>query len=295
MTWKTRLKVAPFVFLAPYLAGLLVFWVYPVLHALYLSFFRVRGLWENPTFVGIKNYMDLLSDNRFRSALANTSVYAVASVFLILGVALSLALLINQPRVKHKHLFRTAFFLPMLTSGVVIAIMFTLIFDHEYGALNNYIMVPLGIDKIRWLRDPAFVMPSIIIVGLWKYTGINTLYFLVGLQNIPTEIREAALIDGASPVQRFIQVTLPMLKPILTFVIVLAIVGSFQMFAEPYLLASGGGPSDSGLFLTVYLYITAFQNVAFGYASTIGYMIVIIIFGLSLLQMKLMGTFREDQ
>jgi len=95
--------------------------------------------------------------------------------------------------------------------------MFTLIFDHEYGALNNYVMAPLGIEKIRWLRDPAFVMPSIIIVGLWKYTGINTLYFLVGLQNIPTEIREAALIDGASPVQRFVHVTLPMLKPILTF------------------------------------------------------------------------------
>ena len=132
-------------------------------------------------------------------------------------VASRLALLINQPRVKHKHLFRTAFFLPMLTSGVVIAIMFTLIFDHEYGALNNYVMAPLGIEKIRRLRDPAFVMPSIIIVGLWKYTGINTLYFLVGLQNTPTEIREAALIDGASPGQRFVHVTLPMLKPILTF------------------------------------------------------------------------------
>lgn len=295
MTWKTRLKVAPFVFLAPYFTGLLLFWVYPVLHALYLSLFRVEGLWQDPTFVGIKNYIDLLSDERFLSALVNTSVYAVASVGLILGSALALALLIHQPRVRHKHLFRTTYFLPMLTSGVVIAIMFTLIFDHEYGALNNYLIAPLGFEKIRWLRDPSFVMPSIIIVGLWKYTGINTLYFLVGLQNIPSDIREAALIDGAGPVQRFVRVILPMLKPILTFVIVLAIVGSFQLFAEPYLLASGGGPSDSGLFLTVYLYITAFQNVEFGYASTVGYTIVIIIFSLSLLQMKLLGTFKEDQ
>ena len=137
-------------------------------------------------------------------------------------------------------------------------------------------------------------MPAIIIVGLWKYTGINTLYFLVGLQNIPSDVREAAIIDGTSPIQRFFYVILPMLKPILTFVVVLAIVGSFQLFAEPYLLASGGGPSDSGLFLTVYLYITAFQNVEFGYASTIGYTMVFIIFALSLLQMKLMGTFREE-
>lgn len=281
-------------FLAPYLIGLLLFWVYPVLHALYLSLFKVQGLWEAPTFVGIKNYIDLVSDERFLAALVNTSTYAAASVFLILASALFLALLIYQPRVRYKHFFRTTYFLPMLTSGVVIAIMFGLIFDHEYGVLNNYLLVPLGLEKVRWLQDPRFVMPAIIIVGLWKYTGINTLYFLVGLQNIPSDIREAAIIDGTTPVQRFFYVILPMLKPILTFVVVLAIVGSFQLFAEPYLLASGGGPSDSGLFLTVYLYITAFQNVEFGYASTIGYTMVLIIFALSLLQMKLMGTFREE-
>lgn len=294
MRWHTRLKVAPFLFLAPYLVGLFLFWIYPVAYAFYLSLFRVRGLWETPAFVGLRNYFNLFSDQRFLSALANTSIYAAASVFIILAFALSLALLIHHPKVRYKHLFRTTYFLPMLTSGVVIAIMFALIFDQEYGALNNYLMVPLGLGNIRWLRDPSFVMPSIIIVGLWKFTGINTLYFLVGLQNIPDDVREAAIIDGTSPVQRFVYVVLPMLKPILTFVVVLAIVGSFQMFAEPYLLASGGGPQDSGLFMTVYLYITAFQQVEFGYASAIGYTMVFIIFALSLIQMKLMGTFKED-
>lgn len=282
-------------FLAPYLVGLMLFWVYPVLYALYLSFFRVRGLWQQPTFVGIYNYRLLFSDSRFLAALRNTALYAAASVFIIVGVALVMALLINQPKIRYKHLFRTTYFLPMLTSGVVIAIMFALIFDPEYGALNNYIMRPLGLGSIRWLRDPRFVLSSIVIVGLWKFTGINTLYLLVGLQNIPSDIREAAIIDGAGPVQRFRYVTLPMLKPILTFVIVLAIVGSFQLFAEPYLLASGGGPADSGLFMTVYLYLTAFRDVEFGYASAIGYSMVFVIFVLSLIQMTIMGTFKEER
>lgn len=294
MKWNVRLKVAPFLFLAPYFFGLFLFWIYPVIHALYLSLFKITGLWEEPKFVGIKNYINLFSDERFVKALINTTYYAAASVFIILACALIFALLINAPRIRFKHLFRTSYFLPMLTSGVVIAIMFTLVFDHEYGVINNYLFAPLGLPKVKWLQTPSFVMPSIILVGLWKYTGINTLYFLVGLQNIPTDITEAAIIDGTNGWQRFWYITLPLLKPIITFVVVLAIVGSYQLFAEPYLLASGGGPADSGLFMTVYLYMTAFQNVQFGYASAIGYTMVIIIFVISLLQMKLMGTFGEE-
>lgn len=292
--WKARLKIAPFLFLAPYLCGLLLFWIYPVLQALYISFFRITGLWEDAQFVGIRNYINLFSDGRFLQSFFNTTYYAAASVLVILSCALFFALLINSPKIKFKHLFRAGYFLPMLTSGVVIAIMFTLVFDHEYGVINNYLLAPLGLPKIKWLRNPIFVMPSIIIVGLWKYTGINTLYFLVGLQNIPTDVIEAAVIDGTRPWQRFWYIILPMLKPIITFTVVLAVVGSYQLFSEPYLLARGGGPADSGLFMTVYLYITAFQNVQFGYASAVGYVIVVIIFIISLLQMKLLGTFRED-
>jgi ABC-type sugar transport system permease subunit len=253
------------------------------------------GIGSSPAFVGVENYIKLLSDATFVKSVINTSYYAAGSVFIIVPVALALGLALNVPRLPLRGFFRFFFFTPLITSGVVVAIIFNLVFNQPYGLLNNYILSPLGLPELGWLLDPALVMPSIILVGLWRYTGVNALYFLVGLQNIPTEIMEAAALDGANRWQAFRYVTLPLLRPVLLFVVILAIVGSYNLFAEPFLLTGAeGGTRNAGLFMTMYLYLNGFRFLKFGYAAAIGYAMTIIILVLSLIQLKLLGVFRED-
>lgn len=291
--WKRR--ITPYLFISPFFVGYAIFFFYPVAHALYLSFFRQVGIGSSPAFVGVENYIKLLSDATFVKSVINTSYYAAGSVFIIVPVALALGLALNVPRLPLRGFFRFFFFTPLITSGVVVAIIFNLVFNQPYGLLNNYILSPLGLPELGWLLDPALVMPSIILVGLWRYTGVNALYFLVGLQNIPTEIMEAAALDGANRWQAFRYVTLPLLRPVLLFVVILAIVGSYNLFAEPFLLTGAeGGTRNAGLFMTMYLYLNGFRFLKFGYAAAIGYAMTIIILVLSLIQLKLLGVFRED-
>ena len=288
-----RRKTIPYLFISPFFIGFLIFWAYPVARALWLSFFQQTGIGVPPIFAGFGNYIQLWSDERFLKALFNTSYYAAGSVFIIVPLALLLAIVLSLG-LRFRHFFRLFFFVPVITSSVVVAIMFVLIFDHRYGLLNNMVLAPLGLPRLKWFLDPRLVMPSIIIIGIWKWTGINALYFIAGLQNIPRELGEAATIDGANGWQSFRYITLPLLRPVLLFVVVLAIIGSYNLFAEPYLLAGqGGGPSDSGLFMTVYLYMTGFRFLKFGYASAIGYTMVVIVLVLSLIQLKALGAFRE--
>lgn len=291
--WQRRL--APYIFISPFFVGYGIFFLYPVLSALYLSFFQQNGAMSTPRFIGLRNYADLLHDPLFIKALTNTSYYALASILVIIPTALGLALVLNRPILRLREFFRLLFFAPNLTSGVVIAIIFTLVFEEQYGLLNNYILAPLGLPAVRWRRDPVFIMPAIIIMGLWHYTGINALYFLAGLQNIPPEVREAARIDGASSWQLFRYITLPLLRPVLIFVLTFAIIGSYNLFGEPALLVGvEGGPRNSGLFMTMYLYLTGFRLLKLGYAAAIGYALTLIIIVISAIQLKLLGVFRED-
>jgi ABC-type sugar transport system permease subunit len=171
--------------------------------------------------------------------------------------------------------------------------MFGFIFEPSAGLLNA-LLRDVHLPPQEWLVDPHWVIPSIILVGAWNYAGINTLYFTAGLQNIARELYEAARIDGATLAQVVRYVTLPLLRPTLLFTVVLAIIGSYNLFGLPCILLGGGtGPSDSGLFMTVYLYQTSFQNFQFGYAAAIGFAIAIIIMALSLMQLRLFGAFEE--
>jgi len=290
---RFKRRITPYLFISPFFIGFALFWIYPISYALWLSFYEQAGLLSDKVFIGLENYAHLWLDGRFLRALFNTSYYASASVFIIVPLALFVALILDLDFVRYKHFFRLFFFTPMLTASVVTAIMFTLIFEKKYGLLNNVVLVPLGLPQLNWLLDPKLVMPAIILVGIWKWTGINALYFAAGLQNVSREAREAAKVDGANSLQIFWYITIPLLRPILLFVIVLAIIGSYQLFGEPYLLLGGGGPEDAGLFMTVYLYITGFRHMEFGYASAIGYIMVVIILTLSLLQFKLFGGFEK--
>ncbi|MDW8101191.1 MAG: sugar ABC transporter permease [Anaerolineae bacterium] len=291
--WQRRL--APYLFISPFFMGYAIFFIYPVVYAFYLSFFRQVGIGSKPIFVGLENYVKLLSDAKFLKSVVNTTYYAAGSVFVIVPVALALALALNLHRLPLREFFRLFFFTPLLTSGVVVAIIFGLVFNQPYGLINNYILEPLGLPKLGWLLDPRLVMPSIILLGLWRYTGVNALYFLAGLQNIPPEIQEAAAIDGANRWQVFRYVTLPMLRPVLLFVVVIAIIGSYNLFGEPFLLTGAeGGPNNAGLFMTMYLYLNGFRYMKFSYAAAIGYALTVIILVLSLAQLRLLGAFRED-
>jgi ABC-type sugar transport system permease subunit len=291
--WQRRM--APYLFISPFFLGYAIFFLYPVLWGFYLSFFQQNGATSTPRFVALGNYAALLSDTLFGKALANTTYYALGSIFLIVPAALALALIFTQPWLRLREFFRLFFFVPNITSGVVVALIFSLIFNDQFGLLNTYILQPLGIAPVRWLRDAAWIMPSIILVGLWRYTGINALYFLAGLQNIPAEVREAAVIDGASKWQLFRYITLPLLRPVLIFVLTFAIIGSYNLFGEPALLVGiEGGSRNAGLFMTMYLYLTGFRMLKLGYAAAIGYALTLIIIVLAAIQLTLLGVFRED-
>ena len=291
--WQRRL--APYFFISPFFIGYALFFIYPVVYAFYLSFFKQVGIGSPPSFVGVGNYVKLLSDAKFVKAVFNTSYYAAGSVFIIVPAALALGLALNIRRLPVREFFRLFFFTPLITSGVVVAIIFSLVFNQPYGLINNYILEPLGLPKLGWLLNPVLVMPSIVLLGLWRYTGINALYFLAGLQTVPVEVQEAAAIDGANRWQVFRHVTLPMLRPVLLFVVIIAIIGSYNLFGEPYLLTGAeGGPNNAGLFMTMYLYLNGFRYLKFGYAAAIGYALTIIILVLSLIQLRLLGAFRED-
>jgi arabinosaccharide transport system permease protein len=286
---------APYLFISPFFIGYAIFFLYPVLWALYLSFFQQIGIGAPAKWVGLGNYIRLFSDDRFIKGVVNTTYYAAGSLFLILPAALLLGVVFNMRNLRGSTFFRLFYFTPNITSGVVVAAIFGLVFDTEYGLLNNWLLGPLGLPKIRWLQDAVYIMPAIIVLGIWRYTGINALYFLAGLQNIPHELNEAAQIDGATRWQAFRHITLPLLRPVILFTVIIAIIGSYNLFGEPFLLVGAeGGPRNAALFVTMYLYLNGFRYMKFGYASAIGYALTIIILVLSLIQLRLLGAFRED-
>ena len=289
-------KIAPYLFISPFFVGYAIFFLLPVIQSLLLSFYRQVGLNNAPRFIGFDNYIRLLTkDPLFIKSLINTTYYALGSILVIVPIALLLALILHSPKLRFREFFRFLYFTPNITAGVVVGIVFGLVFEEQYGLINNLVIAPLGGENVRWLREPRWVMPAIILLGTWKWTGINAIYFMVGLQNIPPELKEAARVDGATRWQVFRHVTLPLLRPILAFVLTIAIIGSYNLFAEPAILVgSTGGPNNAGMTMTMYLYNRAFRELKMGYASAIGYSLAVIILVLSLIQLFLIRAFRED-
>jgi len=282
-------RLTPYLFISPFFVGYGIFFLYPMVESFRLSFYRQVGFNAEPRFVGFDNYRLLLDDDMFRKSLTNTSTYALGSIFVILPLALLIATSLVRPRLRGREFFRLLYFSPNITSGVVIGIVFGFVFSRDFGLMNQYVVEPLGFEPIGWLQNPDFIMPSLIIVGVWKFTGLNALYFMVGLKAIPPELSEAAMIDGANRWQNFRHVTLPMLRPTIAFVTTFAIIGSYNLFAEPVLLLgdTSGGPRNAGLTITMFLYNTGFRELKFGYASAVGYSLAVIICTLTLVQLAL--------
>ena len=285
LTMKPR--YAPYAFLAPFFALFGVFMVYPLFDSIRLSMYSVRGM-RNETFVGLANIDRLIADPVFWTALWNTAYFALGSLLLQLPVALALALLLSNARLKGRNLFRLSFFAPVLISGVFIAVIFYLLYDRRYGLVN----MVLG-SEIQWLQDPDLVMPALILAGVWRWAGFNMVYFLAGLQSIRRELYEAAAVDGAGTWQTFIHVTIPALKPVIAFVVITSMIGSFQLFDLPYVLTEGG-PGNASITMVMYLYKHGFEFINLGYAATIGWALAVIIGVISIIQVRFFGVFKEN-
>lgn len=270
-------------FLVPFLLFFSVFMLFPILFSFYMSLHDWGGLGQ-ATFIGVKNYLKILGDSTFHTALKNTAFMWLVSTPLILGFALILAVMLNQKEVKFLRYFRVGYFMPFVTSTVVVGVIFTILLDSSFG-LVNFFIESIGFSKIPFLTSTAWSKISIVIVLTWRWVGYNTIIMLAGLQNIPENLYEAADIDGGSTLQKFFYITVPMMRPIILFTFILSTIGSFQIFTEPYIM-TGGGPMQSSLSVVQYLYNSGFQQFRMGYASALSYVLFAIIFVASYFQLK---------
>lgn len=281
---------APYLFIAPFYVLYVLFMLVPVLVSLWLSLTEWVGL-GTPHWVGLRNYRLLATDVSFHRALGNTGVFVMIAVFVVVPLALLIAQALNTRGLRVRDLWRTAYFVPIVVSPIIVALIFGLIFDRQFGLLNSVLRALFGTGGVDWLGDPGLAKVSIGLVMLWRWTGYLTVFFLAGLQAVPKELYEAAALDGAGRIRTFTTVTLPALKPVTAFVVVTSFIGAAQIFEEPYLL-TGGGPAESTLSVTMFIYRAAFQRQQFGYAAAAAVVLFVLVFGLSQLFNRLLGIGR---
>ena len=268
-----------FLFILPWLLGLIIFTVFPIIAALYISMTDWSIIGQE-TFIGFRNFGNIFSDPAFYKALLVTMRYAVLAIPLTIIMALLVALSVNN-QYKGIGIFRTIFYMPSIVSGVAVAIVFKWILDPSYGALNSLLRI-FGITGPNWLYDSAWVLPSYLIMAVWGASGGLYIY-LAALKDIPKELYEAATIDGAGWRQKIRYVTLPMLTPILFYNLVIGLIGAFRKFTDAYVL---GGAGEEGVFYMVYLYRQAFSFYKMGYATALAWILFVIIFVFSVLAIR---------
>ena len=275
-------------FLAPALVLLCLFFVLPVGAGLLLSLtdfdIYAVGAPETARFVGLKNYVFLLSNGTFWKAVGNTLQFVLVGGPLSLATSLAAALLLNAKLVRLRGLLRTIYFAPVVTTLVSVAIVWRYLYHPRYGLLNHLLGL-VGVDPIDWLGDPHWAMPAIILLGVWKNFGYNMLIFIAGLQVIPQDLYEAASIDGAGPWRRFRHITLPGLAPTALFVSVTTMIGYFQLFAEPYVMTQGG-PLGATRSLMLFMYEEGFRWWRMGLASSVAVLLLLITLVGTLIQLR---------
>jgi multiple sugar transport system permease protein len=278
---RTREAIECYIFMLPVILGLLLFYLGPMIASLWFSFTDYDML-SSAEWVGMQNYQDLVNDEIFWKSLRVTVMYSAISVPLVLIAALFLALLLNQ-KFRGVTFFRTIYYLPTVMSGVAVATLWKWIFNTDYGILN-LLLDKVGIRGPSWLTDQDWAIWALILTSLWTVGG-SMLIFLAGLQSIPADLYEAASIDGAGPWSRFRNITVPMLSHVTFFNLVLGIIGALQVFTEGFVLTQGG-PNNSTLLLSIYLYRNAFEFLKMGYASAIAWVMFLIVLVLTLAVFK---------
>jgi ABC-type sugar transport system permease subunit len=283
--WRYRYA---YLFISPFFIGFLIFDAFPISFSAFLSFQEWSGFGEM-TYKGLANYQRVFNDSRFILSLKNTVYLWLGHIFIMLALALILAVILDSGKLRGKVLYRASVYLPNVTATAAMALVFGLVFDSQFGILNSALKA-VNLPPVPWLTDVAWAKPSIIILNIWNITGWYMILLLAGLQSINPIIYEAAEVDGANVLQRFLYITIPSLRRIIFFAFIIETIGSFQIFTEPQVL-TGGGPSNSTLSTSLYLYNTAFKYNKFGYSSAMAFVLFGIIVIASLIQTRF---FREE-
>ena len=287
-------KVAPYVFILPFIIIFLIFFISPMTRTIIMSFQSVLpGITE---WVGFDNYTRLLGDKVFFKAVMNSMKYMIWTLILLIPIPMLLATILNNKFAKGREFFKSALYLPALTSVVVAGTIFRLAFSELDGAVMNSIIGFFGMEPIKWLKSAGTGFFALLLLACWRWTGVNMLYFLSGLKNIPDELYESADIDGANAVQKFIYITIPQLKPTIVYVLTISIYAGLAMFTESYMIWGGNAsPKNIGLTIVGYLYRQGIEKNAMGYASAVGIVLFIIAMTINMIQLKLNGTFSKEE
>lgn len=285
--WREiRRNAAAYAFLSPFLVIFVVFLVFPILFSFYISFFDWSGMGAR-TFIGFDNYRLLLADPPFLTALRNTTVVGIAHVTTTVLASLLLGVLLDQEWVRFKALWRSAIFLPSITATVAIALVFQALLSTNYGAING-LLVNIGLPRVPWLDDASWARWALVGLIDWRWTGYNAMIVLAGLKAINRDIYDAATVDGAGWQRQLIDITVPLLRPVLLFISVTSTIGILQLFTEPFLLTPETAPT-----LGSYLYRIAFEYFQFGYGSAIAYVITGLALVLAIAQLTAFGRTAE--
>jgi len=291
---EVKKKKWAYIFISPFYILFAIFSAYPIIFSIYLSFTKWKGFGPK-VFVGLENYKRLLGDYIFWQSIRNGVIIFFLYVPIMTLLALVLAVILNAKFFRFFQIFRTMLFVPYVTTMIAVGYVFKMMMNTKYG-LFNMVLTSIGLPAVPWLDNIWWARVSLSILIIWAWLGYNMVIMLAGLQTIPKDLVEAATIDGASPVQAFFRITVPLMRPIILFSVILSTIGSFGLFNEIYALTTVGytmgGPMYATITPLVYIYQQAFQNFNFSYASAVSYVYFAIIFVLTLLQLKYLG--REE-
>jgi ABC-type sugar transport system permease subunit len=288
---RIRKNWAAYFFISPFFILYSIFGLFGILFSLYISFHHWDGL-VPMKYRGFGNYTELFQDEIFWESIRNTLILLLFDFPVKVGLPLLLAVALNSKLIRGRGFFRTAFYVPEVTSAVVVAVIFRYLFDRDTGIIN-YAITLLGGENIAWLQDPFWAKVSFVLLSGWWSQGYHMIIFLAALQTIPSDLLEAAMVDGANHFQSFMRITLPLLRPIIIFSIIITTIAGLQRFGEPFLL-TGGGPGYSTYTIVYYLYQKTFVSYRLGYGAAMGYMIFLMIFVFSILQFRY-GSSRESR
>ena len=287
-------KVAPYVFVLPFIISFLLFWIYPLITAFTMSFQDIGAI--KSEWVGFHNYTKLLKDKVFMIAVMNSAKYMFFTLVLLIPFPMLFAVLLDSNLVKAKGLWKAVLYVPALTSVVISGTLFRLMFTEYKTGQMNVITQALGLGTYKWLKMGWSGMVALLIVACWRWTGVNMLYFLSGLKSIDSSLYEAADIDGATGWQKFKYVTLPLLKPTTIYVLTISVYAGLAMFLESFMLWAGNSsPNNIGLTIVGYLYKRGIEKNDMGYACAVGVVLLIIALIINFTQLILNGTFKKEE
>lgn len=285
-------KVVPYIMVLPFVISFAVLTLYPAIQAVVMSFQRI--LPGQVEFIGLSNYRRLLNPVFYR-AFRNTVLYTFFTILILVPVPMLLAVLLNSKVVRFKTILRSSLFIPSLTSVVVAGLIFRLIFAESNASIANQIIGIFGFDPIVWTTRGWSAIFLMVLLASWRWMGVNILYFLAGLQNIPDEMYESADIDGANLKDKFLNITVPFLKPVTIFVTTISIIGGFRVFEESYVFWEASSPGNIATTLVSYLYQQGIQRNDMGFGAAVGVVVLILIFVISLIYLFATGAFKKDK